>query len=182
MPAKKLEQIFKQINNKSLPPVHLWNPELTGDMDMRIAADGNWFYRGSVIERARMVKLFSTILKREQDQYYLVTPVEKYRIEVEDAPFIAVEVDLVEDNEPHLVFRTNVDDQVIADSQHPILVNTQLETGEPRPYVHIRNDLYALMHRNVFYHLVEIAQQQSINGSQQLVVYSAGECFSLGQL
>ena len=118
MVANELEQILERINNKSLPPVHLWNPPLSGEMDMRIAADGSWFYQGSKIERQPMVKLFSTILKKESGNYFLITPVEKFRIQVDDAPFIAIEVDKVASDTQTLLFRTNVDDEVIADQEH----------------------------------------------------------------
>ncbi len=182
MVASELEQILERINNKNLPPVHLWNPPLSGEMDMRIAADGSWFYQGSKIERQPMVKLFSTILKRESDDYFLITPVEKYKIQVDDAPFVAVEVDKVLSDTQTLLFRTNVDDEILAGVDHQIHVNTDLVTSQPRPYLHIREGLYALIHRNVFYQLVEWAQEQKKDGTTALIIQSQGQQFELGRL
>jgi len=141
---------------KGLPPVHLWNPEFCGDIDMRIRRDGSWDYMGTPITRARMVKLFSTILRRDGDDYFLVTPVEKVGIKVDDAPFIAVEMEY---NQSHITFRTNLDDYVTVDKEHPIFVEINDETGEPSPYVRVRDRLDALLSRSVYYELVEHAQE-----------------------
>ena len=182
MTDKDLETILKQIDDKKLPPVHLWNPPLTGELDMRISIDGNWYYQGSVIERKSMVRLFSTVLKKESEDYFLVTPVEKYRITVEDAPFTAVEVDQLNNGQQILLFRTNVDTHVVADGKHPITIKTNPVTSEPRPYLLVRDGLNALISRNVFYQLVEWADQESIDGIVHAVTRSAGRTFILGPI
>ncbi|MBT7581984.1 MAG: DUF1285 domain-containing protein, partial [Kordiimonadaceae bacterium] len=122
----------KATSDKKLPPVHLWNPEFCGDIEMRIRRDGSWDYMGTPISRKRMVKLFSTILRRDDDDYFLVTPVEKVGIRVDDAPFTAVEM---EKDDEHIIFRTNVDDFVTVDKDHPIRMEINQKTGEPSPYV-----------------------------------------------
>jgi uncharacterized protein len=135
-----------------LPPVHLWNPPFCGDIDMRIARDGTWFYLGTPIGRPAMVRLFSGILWREGDSYFLVTPVEKVGIRVDDAPFVAVDV---APSGPDLIFTTNVDEQVTAGPDHPIRVERDAATGEPAPYILIRRNLWALIDRKSFYRLVD---------------------------
>ena len=141
---------------KGLPPVHLWNPPFCGDLDMRIARDGTWFYLGTPIGRKELVRLFSTILRRDGDDYFLVTPVEKVGITVDDAPFVAVDVE-AEGHGPdqRLTFATNVGDQVTADADHPIRV-VRDENGEPSPYVLVRTNLEALIDRKSFYRLVDL--------------------------
>jgi len=153
-------------------------------MDMRITRDGTWFYMGSPIGRKKLVELFSTVLRRdEDDEFYLVTPVEKLRIRVDDAPFVAVEVDCVNPGEnQELLFRTNVGDVIKADGEHPVRVVTDLKTQEPSPYVLIRDRLEALIARPVFYELVERAQERNHDGITELGLYSCGEFFSLGKL
>lgn len=154
-----------------------------GDFDMRIARDGTWFYRGSPIERKPLVKLFSTVLRRESGEFWLVTPVERGRIQVDDAPFTAVEVTARgTGRDQELSFRTNLDDFVIADCEHPIRVSYHREAGEPSPYVLVRPGLEALILRPVFYHLVELGEVRSIDGMDQLGVWSRGQFFPLGQL
>lgn len=142
---------------RGLPPVHLWNPPFCGDLDMRIARDGTWFYEGSPIGRAGLVKLFSSILKREDGKYFLVTPVEKVGITVEDAPFVAIDFDAVGKGiDQKLRFETHVEDRVLAGPDHPIRVERDPETGEPSPYVLVRSDLEALIDRKSFYRLVDL--------------------------
>jgi len=162
----------KATSSKELPPVHLWNPDFCGDIDMRIKRDGSWDYMGTPITRKRMVKLFTTILKREGDDYFLVTPVEKVGIKVDDAPFVAVEME--KDNN-HIIFRTNLDEYIKVDNDHPISVSVNEKTGEPSPYVRVRGNLDALITRSVFYHLAEMA----IEHEGHLGVWSSGEFFSL---
>lgn len=160
-----------------------------GDFDMRIARDGTWFYRGSPINRKPLVKLFSTVLRREPDgEYWLVTPAERGRIAVEDAPFTAVEV-AANGAGPaqELTFRTNLDEFVIADCDHPIRVAhrrnpTNQPGGEPRPYILVRPGLEALIVRSVFYHLVDLGEVRNIEGVEQLGVWSKGQFFALGHL
>ncbi len=138
-------------------PVHLWNPPFCGDLDIRIARDGTWFYLGTPIGRAGLVKLFSSILKREGDAYFLVTPVEKVGITVDDAPFVAVDFETSgEGDAQSITFTTQVEDTVTADPDHPIRVVRDPETGEPSPYVEVRAGLEALIDRKSFYRLVEI--------------------------
>ncbi|MFN3210383.1 MAG: DUF1285 domain-containing protein [Roseovarius sp.] len=154
--AESLAEIARKESGKGLPPVHLWTPDFTGEMDMRIARDGTWFHEGTVIEREGLVRLFSTILKKEGDRYYLVTPVEKVGIVVEDAPFVAVDFEAEGEGEAQaLIFTTNVGDRVLAGAENPIRVERDPETGEPSPYVHVRAGLEALIDRKSFYRLVD---------------------------
>ena len=142
---------------RGLPPVHLWNPPFCGDLDMRIARDGTWFYLGTPIGRPELVRLFSTILRRDGDDYFLVTPVEKVGITVDDAPFVAVDFEVAGAGETQEVrFETNVGDHVTAGPDHPIRVTRDPETGEPSPYVLVRANLEALIDRKSFYRLVDI--------------------------
>ena len=142
---------------RGLPPVHLWNPPFCGDLDMRIARDGTWFYLGTPIGRPELVRLFSTILRRDGDKYFLVTPVEKVGITVDDAPFVAVDFEVVGAGETQeLRFETNVGDYLTAGPDHPIRVTRDPETGEPSPYILVRANLEALIDRKSFYRLVDI--------------------------
>ena len=146
---------------KGLPPVHLWNPPFCGDLDIRIARDGTWFYLGTPIGRPALVKLFSSILKKEAGKYYLVTPVEKVGIQVDDAPFVAVDVD---HRDGDLHFTTQVGDTMIAGPDHPIRVERDPETGEPSPYVLVRSNLEALIDRKSFYRLVDLGLHEIWQG------------------
>ena len=157
-------------------PVHLWNPSNCGDIDIRIARDGTWFYEGTPIGRPALVRLFSTVMRRDHDGFWLVTPVEKLRIVVEDAPFLAIGLEW--DGEA-IRFATNVGDVVEAGSDHPIRVETGAD-GEPRPYVHVRGALEALIVRPVFYELVAMGEEQADEAGPRLVVRSGGASFDLG--
>jgi uncharacterized protein len=148
---------LRAVGQKGPPPVHLWNPAFCGDIDMRIARDGTWFYLGTPIGRIELVKLFAGIIKREGDDYFLVTPVEKVGIKVDDAPFVAVDFDTVPEG---LEFVTNVGDRVLAGPEHGIRVVRDPVTGEPSPYVHIRANLEALIDRKSFYRLVDIGEHE----------------------
>ena len=142
---------------KGPAPVLLGTPPFCGDLDIRIARDGTWFYLGTPIGRAGLVKLFSSILKREGDAYFLVTPVEKVGITVDDAPFVAVDFEVAgEGAAQSITFTTQVEDTVTADPDHPIRVLRDPETGEPSPYVEVRAGLEALIDRKSFYRLVDI--------------------------
>jgi len=142
---------------RGLPPVHLWNPPFSGDLDMRIARDGTWYYLGSPINRPEMVRLFSSILKKEDGRYFLVTPVEKVGITVDDAPFVAVDFEAGGTGEAQvLTFTAHVGDTATAGPDHPIRVERDAETGEPAPYVMIRAGLEARIDRKSFYRLVEL--------------------------
>tara|TARA_R100000789_G_scaffold2026_2_gene5538 strand:- start:1913 stop:2500 length:588 start_codon:yes stop_codon:yes gene_type:complete len=154
--AESLAEAARAAQGKGLPPVDKWNPEFCGDLDMRIARDGTWFYLGTPIGRHELVKLFSTILKREGEDYFLVTPVEKVGITVDDAPFVAVDFEPEGAGEAQsLIFETNVGDKVLAGPANPIRVVRDPETGEPSPYVLVRANLEALIDRKSFYRLVE---------------------------
>ena len=162
---------------KGLPPVHLWNPPFSGDLDMRIATDGTWFYLGTPIGRPALVRLFSTILKREDGKHFLVTPVEKVGIRVDDAPFLAVE--MVKDQGEHgrlLRFRTNVDDWVPCDSGHRLRFE-MAEDGGLKPYLHVRADLWAKVTRALYYDLVDMGEQRMIDGRMMFGIESGGEFF-----
>jgi len=163
----------KQAPGRGLPPVHLWHPEHCGDIDIVIRRDGLWMHEGSPIGRAELVRLFSTILRKDADGYVLVTPGEKLSITVEDLPFRAVTVDAEGDT---LRFTTDVGDIVEAGPDHPIVVETDPVTGEPAPRVHVRADLWARIARPVFYELVERAQVED----GQWVVHASGAAFALG--
>lgn len=181
-PGKAGDLLAQIPKEKGLPPVHLWNPDFCGDIDMRIARDGTWYYLGTPIGRKPMVKLFSTIIRRDGDDYFLVTPVEKVGITVDDAPFVAVSVEVSGDGEGQvLCFVTNVEDEVEAGAEHPIRVETDPVTQEPAPYVHVRTNLEALIHRNVFYQLVELAVVREIDGRNWLGVWSGGQFFPIGE-
>lgn len=146
-------------SKKGLPPVHLWNPPFCGDLDIRIARDGTWFYLGTPIGRKELVRLFSTILRKDSDKYFLVTPVEKVGITVDDAPFVAVDFEVTGAGENQILrFETNVEDFADAGADNPIRVERDPETGEPSPYIHIRAGLEALIDRKSFYRLVELGQ------------------------
>jgi len=148
-----LAEIARLAEERSLPPVESWNPDHCGDSEMRIARDGTWYHQGTPIGRAPMVRLFSTILRREPDGgYVLVTPVEKLSIQVEDAPFIAVEVKIEgEGRDATLAFRLNTGDVVVAGPDHPLRFAAR-EDG-PHPYLHVRGGLEALVGRSVWYEL-----------------------------
>jgi uncharacterized protein len=161
---------------RGLPPVHLWNPPHTGEIDIVIRKDGSWVHEGGVIGREALVRLFSTILRKDPDGVYLVTPAEKLRIAVEDAPFLAVRVDR---DGGALTFVTNVGDEVEAGPDHPIRVDVD-PAGEPRPYVHVRGGLEALIARPVFYELVELAEERATPNGRELGVSSNGAWFPLG--
>lgn len=154
------------------------------DFDFRIAGDGTWYYKGSPIARKPLARLFSTVLRREDDgAYWLVTPVERVRIEVEDAPFTAVEMSAAGAGRDQVLgFRTNVDAWVEAGPDHPIRVRHAPDSGEPRPYILVRDRLEALIVRSVYYHLVELGVEHDQDGRTGIGVWSKGSFFPLGSL
>lgn len=155
--AEGIASAVRAAKTRGLPPVHLWDPPFCGDLDMRIARDGTWFYLGTPIGRKELVRLFSSILKKEGDRYFLVTPVEKVGITVEDAPFVAVDFEAVGTGRDQvLTFLTHVGDSAVAGPDHPIRVTRDPATGEPAPYVMIRAGLEALIDRKSFYRLVDL--------------------------
>ena len=170
----------KRAGEKGLPPVHLWNPPFCGDLDMRIASDGTWFYLKTPIGRPALVKLFASVLKREGDRYYLVTPVEKCGIVVDDAPFMAVELKVEHGERGQvLMFRTNVDDWVACGSDHALRFEPEAETGGLKPYLHVRRDLWAKVTRALFYDLVELGEERDVDGVRMYGVVSAGQFFAM---
>ncbi len=181
-----LEEVLKAIAPDGLegplPPVHLWNPQNCGDIQMEIRADGSWWHEGSKIKRERLVKLFSRILRKDPDgKIYLVTPYEKVIVHVEDAPFLAVRVDRVGQPgmDQTLVFKTNLGDIVTAGADLPIRVETDPETLEPSPYVLVRGGLEAKLTRPVFYELADMAEAYE-GSAGQLGVWSQKQFFELG--
>lgn len=165
---------------KGPAPVHLWNPPYCGDLDIRIAADGTWYYMKTPIGRPALVNLFSSVLKREGDKYFLVTPVEKIGITVDDAPFMAVEMRAEEGESGRtLHFRTNVDDWVACGPGHALRFEPEAGTGGLKPYVHVRRELWAKVTRSVFFELVELGEERNIAGSMMFGVASGGEFFEM---
>jgi len=167
-------------DGKGLPPVHLWNPPFCGDLDMRIAADGTWFYLKTPIGRPALVKLFASVLKREGDKYFLVTPVEKCGIAVDDAPFLAVEMKVEAGTGGRVLhFRTNVDDWVACGPDHALRFEPEPQTGGLKPYLHVRQNLWAKVTRALFYDLVELGEEREVAGERMFGVASGGEFFAM---
>lgn len=165
-------------DGKALPPVHLWNPPFCGDIDMRIATDGTWFYMGTPIGRPALVRLFASVLKREGEHYFLVTPVEKVGIKVDDAPFLAVELRA----EPGVLhFRTNVDEWIAAGPGHTLRFEPEQGTGGLKPYLHVRRDLWAKLTRALFYELVERGEERIVDGRAMFGVASGGEFYAMAE-
>ncbi|NKN38354.1 DUF1285 domain-containing protein [Agrobacterium sp. a22-2] len=164
-----------------LPPVERWNPPFCGDIDMEIRADGSWFYMGTPIGRAPLVRLFSTVLRKDEDgKTYLVTPVEKVGIRIEDAPFLAVEMSVsTKDSEPLLTFRTNVGDVVEAGPEHELRFVISGETQQLKPYLMVRGRLEALVSRPVMYDLVARGEEIEIDGVVMFAVRSGGAVFPM---
>jgi uncharacterized protein len=171
-------------SGKGLPPVHLWNPPFCGDLDMRIAGDGTWFYMGTPIGRPALVRLFSTVLKCEDDKHFLVTPVEKVGIRVDDAPFLAVEMLQESDGQESddrgrlLRFRTNVDDWVDCDAAHGLRFKAAADGGLT-PYLHVRADLWAKVTRAIYYDLVDIGEERVVDGRPMFGIASGGAFFAM---
>ena len=179
---------LKQAGQRGPPPVHLWNPPYCGEIDMRIASDGTWFYQKTPIGRAALVKLFASVLKREGERYFLVTPVEKCGITVDEAPFMAVELAVEEGDVTAesagrhsrlLRFRTNVDDWVTAGRDHPLRFEPEEGTGGLRPFLHVRRDLWAKVTRALFYDLVELGEERDVGGTRMFGVASGSEFFAM---
>ncbi|MGE3147403.1 MAG: DUF1285 domain-containing protein [Pseudorhodoplanes sp.] len=164
------------------PPVERWNPPFCGDIDMRIAADGTWFYQKTPIGRPALVKLFASVLKRERDRYLLVTPVEKVGIVVDDVPFLAVELKVERQAGGQvLAFRTNVDDWVVAGPGHALRFELDADTGGLKPYLHVRRDLWARVTRALFYDLAELGEERTVQGKDMFGVVSAEEFFPMAE-
>ena len=165
---------------KGPPPLHLWNPPFCGDIDMRIARDGTWFYMGTPIGRPGLVKLFSSIIKREGDAYFLVTPVEKVGIAVDDAPFLAIDVESSgKGRNQRVTFTTQVGDTAVAGPTNPLRVMRDAKTGEPSPYILIRGNLEALIDRKSFYRLIDLCQHTVHDGADWFGLWSDGVFFPI---
>jgi uncharacterized protein len=173
-----LASLAQSAKTRGLPPVHLWNPPFCGDIDMRIAADGTWFYQKTPIGRPALVKLFSSILRKDPDHYVLVTPVERVAIAVDDAPFVAVEIMLQPGADRVIRMRTNVDDWVRVDAEHPLRFSPALGGGL-KPYVRVRDDLWALVKRAVFYELVDLGEIREVAGETMFGIVSSGVFFPM---
>jgi hypothetical protein len=181
-PSKALDQLAGRLAAGA--PAPLRQPVDCGHFDITIARDGTWYYRGSPIGRLPLVRLFSTVLRREADgSFWLQTPAERGRITVEDAPFVAVELTRRgEGQQQELIFRTNIDETVAADAEHPLRVVTDPDTAEPSPYLLVRNGLEARLNRPVFYELVEIGREERVGDATLFAVWSKGRFFPLGRL
>lgn len=186
-PTDQLEETMKVLadiqdskTKSGYPPVDQWNPEVVGDIDIRIDREGRWYYQGDKMERKAMVKLFSSILRLDEDNsYYLVTPVEKMKISVDVAPFAIVDfrVDNLE-GKPTLVFKDSVGDEVALKRLDQLSV-TESKSGEPIPLLTVRRNLKGLINRNVFYRLVDIAEHHTVNGEELIGVWSNGVFYPL---
>ncbi len=174
---------FSKSGKKGLPPVNKWNPPFCGDIDLKILRDGRWMYMGTEIKRPAMVRLFSTILRLDPDgEYYLVTPVEKVRIQVEDAPFLIVSMDkLKKENKTSLIFYTSLKDKIILTKKNPISIEVN-DKNEPSPYILVRNNLRGLISRSVYYELIEYAQERTIEDKNFLTIESNNEIFKMFEI
>jgi len=170
-PSSVLADLQAVIKDHPLPPVDDWQPDSIGESHMRIARNGDWYYQESKIERPRLVRLFASILRKDADEYFLVTPNEKLRIDFDDAPFQAVLLRAETfSGQQRLIFTSNMGDEVLADADHPITIEYSHAEADPSPYIEVRNRLRALMNRSVYYQLAELLEPH--NG--KLGVFSAG--------
>lgn len=178
--ADTLAAAARAASTKGPPPVHLWNPPFCGDIEMRIARDGTWFYLGTPIGRAPLVRLFSSILKREGDAYFLVTPVEKVGIRVDDAPLFATDFEVTgTGTDQVLTFTTRTDDVAALGPDHPLRVERDAATGEPAPYILIRAGLWALIDRKSFYRMVDLGCHNRHEGQMWFGLWSSGQFFPI---
>ena len=177
-----IEQVFGELRGFNIPPLAQWHPQQSLDIDLRIAADGRWYHQGAVIARHRLVKLFGSVLRLEQDgRHYLITPHLKYPVTVDDAPFQAVEVSRQGNGKAqNLFFRTNLDDIVLADATHPLNITTDRKTEQVSPYIEVRDGLQAKLSRPVYYELAQLLQPPTPNPNKILGLYSAGQFFPFG--
>jgi uncharacterized protein len=162
------------------PPVESWDPPFCGNLDMRIAADGTWYYLKTPIGRAALVKLFASVLKREGDDYFLVTPVEKCGIEVEDAPFLAVELKVAHGEFGQVLnFRTNVDEWIACAAANQLRFDPEPGTGGLKPYLHVRRGLWAKVTRSLFFDLVALGEERVVAGTAMFGIASMGVFFPM---
>ena len=186
MASSHLDKLFsdlfgvQQQSSSDLPPVHLWNPALCGDIDIVIDREGRWFHEGDEIVRTSLVKLFASILICEADEYFLVTPVEKWRIKVDVAPLFVVAASREHrEGQQAITLTTSTGDIVVVDKAHPLSVDKH--SGQPLPQVIVRNNLPALISRNVYYQLIDWALEASDGNTDKLYIESMGERFLLGR-
>ena len=174
---------FSKRKKKGIPPVEKWNPPFCGDIDMHILRNGKWTYMGSEIKRPAMIKLFSNIVRLDEDgHYYLVTPVEKVRIKVDDVPFVAVSMKKIKEEGVNcLSFTTNVQDEVTLSKENPIEIVIN-DNDEPSPYITIRKNLKALISRSVYYDLINMAEEEVIDDKKFLVIKSNNTLFKLYEI
>lgn len=179
----ELNQLLHDIKQaeSSSPGLKDWHPAQSGVIDIRIASDGTWYHEGHAIQRESMVRLFASVLRKQGDEYFLLTPAEKLTIRVDDAPFVATMLEIHSHNDKQaLVFTTNLGDKIISDDQHPIRVEFDALTSEPRPYVHFRNGLDALISRSAFLDMANQAESYERDGRKFLSISSMGTPFELG--
>ncbi|MGM0450237.1 MAG: DUF1285 domain-containing protein [Pseudomonadota bacterium] len=182
--ARQFEHVAQYDTTGQGPPVDQWEPPFTDDLELFISRNGRWFYQGREITRLALRKLFASIMRRESDgYYYLLTPHEKYRIQVEDVPFLAHSVEQEGEGDSRVLWlRTDVDDCFPIGESHPLIVRTDENSGEPQPYVVVRRGLQARIERSAFYHLTDLAEERAINGATHIGVISQGSFFSLGRI
>jgi uncharacterized protein len=182
-PLEALAGAARAATEPGLPPVERWNPPDCGDIDMRIAADGRWYYQATPIARPALVRLFASVLMRDGERYCLVTPVEKCGIRVDDAPFLAVELEVLHVGQPNqrLRLRTNLDDWVDCNADHPLRFDREDETGGLKPYVHVRRGLWAKATRALYFDLVDLGEEREIDGRVLFGVASDGAFFAMAQ-
>ncbi len=181
----ELDEIFRaiQAGDAASSAKSRWNPSRSGEIDIRIAADGNWYHDGRAFRRDALVRLFASVLRREGDDYFLVTPAEKLRIQVDDAPFTAGLVERLDDGgRAAIVFTTNTGERIPLDAGHPLRIETDPDSGEPRPYLRVRDGLDALIGRGAFYDLIQLADECLRDGRRVLAVESLGQTFELGSI
>ena len=175
-----LRDIFNKPNDALEFKIKKWNPKYCGDIDMRIASDGTWFYCGSPINRKKLVKLFSSILINENNKYFLITPVEKVGIIVDDAPFIANDFEkITENNKSYLVFFTNIDETIVLSKKNPFRISINDKTQEPSPYIMVRKNIEAKIDRKSFYRLLDLAEYSLVKGQEWLGIYSDSTFFPI---
>ena len=175
-----LRDIFNKSNDALEFKIKKWNPKYCGDIDMRIASDGTWFYCGSPINRKKLVKLFSSILINENNKYFLITPVEKVGIIVDDAPFIANDFEkITENNKSYLVFFTNIDETIVLSKKNPFRISINDKTQEPSPYIMVRKNIEAKIDRKSFYRLLDLAEYSLVKGQEWLGIHSDSTFFPI---
>lgn len=181
----ELDEIFQaiQAGDAASAAKRRWNPARSGEIDIRIAADGSWHHAGRPFRRDALVQLFASVLRREGDDYFLVTPAEKLRIRVDDAPFVAGLVERLDaGGRAAIVFTTNTGERIPLDAGHPLRIETDPASGEPRPYLRVRDGLDALIGRGAFYDLIQLAGERERDGRRVLAVESLGQTFELGSI